>query len=47
LRAEGLAFGMPTTLLIDDEGCLLGFLAGPAHWDSADAVALIDAARVP
>lgn len=47
LRAEGLAFGMPTTLLIDDNGCLLGFLAGPAHWDSADAVALMDAARVP
>lgn len=47
LRAEALAFGMPTTLLIDDENCLLGFLAGPAHWDSPDAVALIEAARVP
>ena len=46
LRAEGLAFGMPTTLLIDDTGCLLGFLAGPAHWDSPDAVALMDAAHV-
>lgn len=47
LRAEGLAFGMPTTLLIDEEGCLQGFLAGAAHWDSADAVALMDAAAVP
>ena len=47
LRAEGLAFGMPTTLLIDDAGCLLGFLAGPAHWDSQDAVALMEAARRP
>ncbi|MEM1288564.1 MAG: TlpA disulfide reductase family protein [Pseudomonadota bacterium] len=45
LRAEGLAFGMPTTLLIDDSGCLQGFLAGPAHWDHADAVALIEAAK--
>jgi thiol-disulfide isomerase/thioredoxin len=47
LRSEALAFGMPTTLLIDDENCLLGFLAGPAHWDSPDAVALITAAGVP
>lgn len=47
LRAEALAFGMPTTLLIDDENCLLGFLAGPAHWDSPDALALMAAARVP
>lgn len=47
LRAEALAFGMPTTLLIDDENCLLGFLAGPAHWDSPDAVALMAAAEVP
>ncbi|MFK7792460.1 MAG: TlpA family protein disulfide reductase [Devosiaceae bacterium] len=47
LRAEGLAFGMPTTLLIDSDGCLQGFLAGAAHWDHADAVALVNAARVP
>jgi thiol-disulfide isomerase/thioredoxin len=47
LRAEGLAFGMPTTLLIDSDGCLQGFLAGAAHWDSADAVALVQAAKVP
>ena len=47
LRSEGMAFGMPTTLLVDEAGCLLGFLAGPAHWDSADAAALMDAARTP
>ncbi|MEM6711888.1 MAG: TlpA disulfide reductase family protein [Pseudomonadota bacterium] len=46
LRAAGLAFGMPTTLLIDDEGCLQGFLAGPAHWDHPDAVALVEAAKI-
>ncbi len=47
LRAEGLAFGMPTTLLIDQDGCLQGFLAGAAHWDSDDALALVAAAQVP
>ncbi|MBV6657739.1 MAG: TlpA family protein disulfide reductase [Devosiaceae bacterium] len=45
LRREGLAFGMPTTLIIDEAGCLQGWLAGPAHWDHPDAVALIEAAR--
>lgn len=45
LRKEGLAFGMPTTLLINHDGCLQGWLAGPAHWDHPDAVALIDIVR--
>lgn len=44
LKAVGKAFGMPTTLLIDGEGCELGYLAGPAEWASADAVTLIRAA---
>ena len=44
LRRRGLAFGMPTTLLIDTKGCLLGHLAGPAEWASEDAFALIKAA---
>jgi thiol-disulfide isomerase/thioredoxin len=38
------AFGMPTTLLINAEGQEIGRLAGPAEWDSADAIALIKAA---
>lgn len=45
LRAEGLAFGLPTTLLLDREGCLLGALHGPAEWDSADARMLIQSAK--
>ena len=44
LKAAGKAFGMPTTLLIDPQGCELGVLAGPAEWASDDAVKLIEAA---
>jgi thiol-disulfide isomerase/thioredoxin len=44
LKAAGKAFGMPTTLLIDPQGCELGVLAGPAEWASEDAVKLVEAA---
>jgi thiol-disulfide isomerase/thioredoxin len=44
LKAIGKAFGMPTTLLVDPQGCELGALAGPAEWASDDAVKLIEAA---
>lgn len=44
LKKEGLAFGLPATLLIDGKGCLLGAMNGPAAWDSKDARALIKAA---
>ena len=44
LKAVGKAFGMPTTLLIDPNGCELGKLAGPAEWASEDAVRLIETA---
>jgi len=44
LKAVGRAFGMPTTLLIDPQGCELGTIAGPAEWASDDAVKLIEAA---
>src|SRR6266700_3450080 len=44
LKAIGKAFGMPTTLLVDPQGCELGALAGPAAWASDDAVKLIEAA---
>ncbi len=43
LKTRGLAFGMPTTLLIDDKGCQVAALHGPAEWDSPDALAVIDA----
>jgi thiol-disulfide isomerase/thioredoxin len=44
LKSVGRAFGMPTTLLIDRQGCELGSIAGPAEWASEDAVKLIQAA---
>ena len=44
LKAFGRAMGMPTTLLIDAQGCELGYLAGPAEWASEDAIKLITAA---
>jgi thiol-disulfide isomerase/thioredoxin len=44
LKAIGKAFGMPTTLLVDPQGCELGALAGPAEWSGEDAVKLIEAA---
>ncbi|MEO1985456.1 MAG: TlpA disulfide reductase family protein [Martelella sp.] len=44
LKKEGLAFGLPSTVLIDENGCLLGAMNGPAEWDSADAKALVGAA---
>lgn len=44
LRELGQADGMPTTLLIDPDGCRLGTLAGPAEWSGPDAVTLIRAA---
>jgi thiol-disulfide isomerase/thioredoxin len=45
LKAIGKALGMPTTLLIDPQGCELGTLAGPAEWASEDAIKLIEAAK--
>jgi hypothetical protein len=44
LKAIGKAFGMPTTLLVDPQGCELGALAGPAEWASDDAIKLIETA---
>ena len=44
LKAAGRAFGMPTTLLLDKQGCEIASLAGPAEWASSDAVDLITAA---
>lgn len=44
LKAIGRAFGMPTTMLIDPNGCEIGTIAGPAEWASRDAINLIEAA---
>jgi len=47
LKTIGRAFGMPTTVLIDPQGCELATIAGPADWASKDATALIEAALAP
>jgi thiol-disulfide isomerase/thioredoxin len=44
LKKRGLAFGLPVTLLLDENGCHVGSLNGPAEWDSEDAKALVAAA---
>jgi len=44
LKAIGRAIGMPTSVLIDVNGCEIGTMAGPAEWASDDGVALIKAA---
>ncbi|HEY0330343.1 MAG TPA: TlpA disulfide reductase family protein [Rhodopseudomonas sp.] len=44
LKAVGRALGMPTSVLVDGTGCEIATIAGPAEWDSSDALTLIDAA---
>jgi thiol-disulfide isomerase/thioredoxin len=47
LKGIGKALGMPTSILVDAQGCEIGNLAGPAEWASDDAIALIKAAVKP
>ena len=44
LKKEGYAFGLPVTLLVDGNGCLLANMNGPAHWSGDDAKAYISKA---
>ncbi len=45
LKRRGLALGLPVTLLIDRQGCLLSHMNGPAEWSGEDARRLISTAR--
>jgi thiol-disulfide isomerase/thioredoxin len=47
LKAIGRALGMPTSVLVDPEGCEIATIAGPAEWASDDALKLITAATKP
>jgi thiol-disulfide isomerase/thioredoxin len=47
LKSIGRALGMPTSVLVDGQGCEIATIAGPAEWDSDDAVKLIAAAVRP
>ena len=44
LRQTGGLTGLPTSFLIDPNGCEIGRMSGPAAWDSADAIKLIKSA---
>jgi thiol-disulfide isomerase/thioredoxin len=44
LKSIGRALGMPTSVLVDAQGCEIATIAGPAEWDSDDALKLIAAA---
>jgi thiol-disulfide isomerase/thioredoxin len=44
LKRVGKAVGMPTTLLVDPDGCELALINGPAEWASEDALKLVRAA---
>jgi thiol-disulfide isomerase/thioredoxin len=47
LKAVGRALGMPTSVLVDGQGCEIGTIAGPADWASEEAIKLITAAIQP
>jgi thiol-disulfide isomerase/thioredoxin len=47
LKKNGLAFGLPVSLLIDRDGCALGVLNAPAEWAGEDARRLVAAAIRP
>ncbi len=44
LKSIGKAIGMPTTLLVDPNGCEIASLSGPAEWASDDGLKLVTAA---
>ncbi len=43
LKREAVAIGLPATLLLDEEGCELGVLQGPAEWDTPDGERVVEA----
>ncbi|CAH2400411.1 thiol:disulfide interchange protein TlpA [Mesorhizobium escarrei] len=44
LKTRGLALGLPVTMLVDAEGCLIAHMNGPAEWSSPDAKRLVETA---
>lgn len=41
LKQEAVAIGLPATLVLDENGCELGVLQGPAEWKTPDGEAVI------
>lgn len=44
MRRQALTVGLPTTVLIDENGCAVGIMEGPADWASPEAFRLIETA---
>lgn len=44
-KQDGPVLGLPTTFLVDRNGCALATMAGPADWASDDARKVIEAAK--
>jgi thiol-disulfide isomerase/thioredoxin len=40
LKEDSKVLGLPTTILVGKDGCDIGTMAGPAEWDSPEALAL-------
>jgi thiol-disulfide isomerase/thioredoxin len=43
LKREAVAIGLPASLLLDEKGCEIGVLQGPAEWDTPDGHNVIEA----
>jgi thiol-disulfide isomerase/thioredoxin len=43
LKQEAVTVGLPASLILDQNGCELAVLQGPAHWNTPDGYAVIDA----
>jgi len=43
LKGQAVSLGLPTTLVLDRQGCELGVLQGPARWDTADGDRVVEA----
>lgn len=43
LKREAVAVGLPATLVLDENGCELAVLQGPAEWNSPDGEVVIEA----
>ncbi|MGV8853694.1 MAG: redoxin domain-containing protein [Devosia sp.] len=43
LKQEAVAVGLPATLILDQNGCELAVLQGPAEWNTPDGEAVVNA----
>jgi thiol-disulfide isomerase/thioredoxin len=44
VKTRGLALGLPVTMLVDGQGCLIAHMNGPAEWSGPDAKRLVETA---